>query len=460
MNTIIECPYCREAIPIVRKVAYGHEILDDVYCPHCKRSMDIEFDNITNLPYLLAYFGKLEVPNPSGFSNFADLVKFTFEYDEELHLTGIRIKKSEEQKKQRAYQIRYYESSIDASINIWYKEQLVKGIECTQCGRFIHFNQEKAKKDVYGLFCDYCARRLKFRYSYEFLSEFYDAEQTSLKEGTENQESKNQEEKKVTIKSTIIGFVLEDEGTYKIYNPETNQLAKVSAEVYESLCLGEFPYRKVRANTLANNEVIEMSDKKIYYVSDASQNEMFDFATGKIERSALETNLMVNTNSYVKYVPILKKYCTFADVVAGQIDPRIAKMVEVISDDIQSGKETTENNVVAKMVRFLLDPDYADLLDMETLNDMVMADPQAFMVMSQMTNMQMAQSIMSSHGAIPLSIQRQEVLSPKTFSDDCMKMEGEDEEQYKKRLTKLMEEAAKSYDYEAAAKYQRALKKG
>ena len=65
MNTIIECPYCRKAIPIARKVAYGHEVLNDVYCPHCKRSMDIEFDDISNLPYLLAYFGKPEMPSPS-----------------------------------------------------------------------------------------------------------------------------------------------------------------------------------------------------------------------------------------------------------------------------------------------------------------------------------------------------------------------------------------------------------
>ncbi len=458
MNTIIECPYCREAIPIVRKVADGHEVLNDVYCPHCKRSMDIEFDNISNLPYLLAYFGKLEVPDPSEFSNFADLMKFAFEYDEGLHMTGIRIKKSEEQKKQRAYEIRYHESSIDASINIWYKEQSVVCVQCAECGHYIYLNKKKKKKNVYGLFCDYCARKLKFRYSYEFLSEFYDAEQASLKEETVNQESKNQEDKKMTIRSTIIGFILEDGGMYKIYNPETNQLANLTAADFESLCLGEFPYRKVRANTLANNEIVETLDGKIYYVSDASKNEMFDFATGKIERSAVVTNLMVNTNCYVKYVPVLKKYCTFADVAAGKMDPRIAKMIEVISDDIQSGKETIENNVVAKMVRFLVDPDYADLLDTEILNDMVMADPQAFMVMSQMTNMQMAKSIMSSHGAIPLSVQRQEGTSTETCSADCMKYVGEDDAEYKQRLTMLMEEAVKNCDYEAAAKYQKALK--
>lgn len=458
MNTIIECPYCRKAIPIVRKVAHGHEVLNDVYCPHCKRSMDIEFDNISNLPYLLAYFGKLEVPSPSEFLNFEDFMKFIFEYDEELHLTGIKIKKSEEQKKQRAYQIRYHESSIDASINTWYKERSVKSIRCTQCGRFIHFNQEKDLKDVYGLFCDYCARKLKFRNSYDFLSQFYDAEQASLKEETENQESKKQEEKNMTIKSTIIGFVLEDGGMYKIYNPETNQLATLPEADFESLCLGEFPYRKVRANTLANNEVVETLDGKIYYVSDASQNELFDFATGKIERSAVCTNLLVNTNCYVKYVPVLKKYCTFADVVAGKVDARVAKMIEVISNDIQSGKATTENNIVAKMVRFLFDPDYADLLDTEILNDMVMSDPQAFMIMSQMTNMEMAKSIMSSQGAISLSIQSNEGTSAKECVDESMKKEGEDDAEYRQRLTKLMEEAAENHDYEVAAKYQRALK--
>jgi len=454
VNTIIECPYCREAIPIVRKVAKGHEVLNDVYCPHCKRSMDIEFDDLSNLPYLLAYFEKLDVPDISDFSSFKDLMHFTFEYDNGLHMTGIRIKRSEKQKKKRIYEIRYHESSIDAAINSWYKEQVVECVNCAQCGHFIHLNKKKKKEDIYGIFCDCCAKKLGFRYSYEFLSEFYDAEQASLKEETINQEIKNQEEKNMTIKSTIIGFVLEDGGMYKIYNPETNQLAKLTAADFESLCLGEFPYRKVRANTLANNEIVETPEGKVYYVSDASKSEMFDFATGKIERSAIVTNLMVNTNCYVKYVPVLKKYCSFADVAAGKVDPRIAKMVEVIASDIQSGKE---NNVVAKMVRFLVDPDYADLLDTETLNDMVMADPQAFMVMSQMTNMQMARSIMSGHGAIPFSIQTQAATTTETSSTDLAKLDGEDDAEYRQRLTALMEAAAKNCDYEAAAKYQKAL---
>lgn len=456
MNTVIECPYCRKAIPIVRKVANGHEVLIDVYCPHCKRSMDIEFDDISNLPYLLAYFGKMEIPDPSEFSDVASLMKFTFEYDDKLHMTGIRIQKSEEQKKRRAYEIRYHESSIDATINVFYKEQSVVSVRCAECGRFIHLNQEKEAKDVYGLFCNYCARKLKFRYSYEFLSDFYDAEKVSLKEENVDQEIKKQEEKGMTIKSTIIGFVLENEGMYKIYNPQTNQLATLAAADFESLCLGEFPYRKIRANTLADNEVVETLDGKIYYVSDASKNEMFDFETGNIGRSAIVTNLMVNTNCYVKYVPVLKKYCTFSDVAAGRVDPRIAKMIEVISNDIQTGKEVTENNVIAKMVRFLLDPNYADLLDTETLNDMVMADLQAFMVMSQMTNMQMAKSIMLSHGAIPISVQTQTVMPAAT--DDCVKLVEETEAEYKQRLTMLMEEAVKNCDYEAAARYQRALK--
>ena len=30
MRTIIECPYCRKPVTIVRKVAQGHEILENV----------------------------------------------------------------------------------------------------------------------------------------------------------------------------------------------------------------------------------------------------------------------------------------------------------------------------------------------------------------------------------------------------------------------------------------------
>ena len=460
MRTIIECPYCRKPVTIVRKVAQGHEILENVHCSHCKRNMDIEFDAITNLPYFLAYFGKMEVPQPTEFNDFEELLKFVYvDYDEDEHMIGIRSKKSEDQKKQRAYEIRYHESSIDSLININYEEQQVKIVRCAQCGRYIHLNKEKDRKNVFGVFCNQCATRTKFRYSYEFLSEFYDAEQKQLKETGNQIESENQEEEKMTIKSTIIGFVLEDGGNYKIYNPDTNQLTKLSAEDFESLCLGEFPYRKVRANTLANREIVETMDGKIYYVSDASKNEMLDFETGKIERTAVASNLMVNSNCYIKYVPVLKKYSTFADVVAGKVDKRIAKMIEVVSDDIQSGRETTENNVVAKMVRFLMDPDYADILDTETLNDMVMADAQAFMVMNQMTSMQMAKSIMSTHGAIPLEIKKSEVVeNEEVLTDETIKRPEEDDEAYKLRISKLMTEAAKNCDYEAAAKYQKLLK--
>lgn len=458
MDTIIVCPYCKKPISIVREIATGYEVLKDVYCPHCKRNMDIEFDDISNLPYLLAYFGKVEVPDPSEFSNLHDIINFAFEYDNEFHITGINIKKSESKKKQRAYEIRYHENSIDASVNNWYEDKYVDFVRCAECGKFIHLNNKKEKKEIFGLFCNNCARKLKSRYSYEFLSKFYDAEQSLLKEETKKQESENQEEKNMTIRSTIIGFVLEDNGMYKIYNPETNQLTNLTATDFESLCLGEFPYRKIRANTLANNEIVETLDGKIYYVYDASKNELFDFETGKIERSAVVTNLMVNTNCYVKYVPVLKKYCTFADIAAGNVDPRIAKMIEVISNDIQSGEETQRNNIVAKLVRFLVDPNYADLLDTETLNDMVMADPQAFMVMNQMTNMQMAKTIMGNHGSIPLSVQANTAAPVNQIFDDCARLEGEDDVKYKNRLTKLMEEAVEECDYETAAKYQKALR--
>lgn len=424
MNTIIECPYCRGDIPINRKLADGYEVLEDVYCPHCMRSMDIEFDILSNLPYLLAYFEK------------------------DNKLTGIKVKKSEEQEKRRAYQIRYHEKSLDAAINLWYKEQFVDVIDCAECGRYILLNQTREKKEVYGLFCNHCAREKKFRFSYDFLSDFYDTENETV-----NQEDENQEEKRMKIRSTIIGFVVENEGKYNIYNPQTNQLAKVSADEFESLCLGEFPYRKIRANTLANGEVVETLDGKVYFVADASRNELLDFFTGRIEQSAVVTNLMVNTNCYVKYVPILKKYCTFADVTAGNMDPRIAKMIEVISNDIQTGTENAESSVVAKMVRFLVDPGYSDLLDKETLNDMVMADPQAFLVMSQMTNMKMAESIMS-RGGLPISVQ-QSVEAP---TEENLRLQGEGEAEYKQRITNLMEEAVKNCDYEAAAKYQKALK--
>lgn len=446
MKTIIECPYCREAISIVRKIANGHEVILDIYCPHCKRHMDIEFEIISNLPYLLAYF------------------------DKNRRMTGIRVKKSKKQRKMPAYQIRYHDNSIDASVNEWYKETSVRVVECANCGRLIRLHQEKSAKDVHGLFCNYCAR--EFRYSHEFLSAFYDAEQAKLKESVD-QESK-MEEKRMAIKNTIIGFVLEKDGMYKIYNPQSNQLANVSAVDFESLCLGEFPYRKVRANTLADGEVVETLDGKVYYVSDATKNELFDFETGKIERSAVVTNLMVKTNCYIKYVPVLKYYCTFSDVSSDNIDPRIAKMIEVIANDIQDGGTSTESNVLAKMVRFLTDPAYKDLLDTEALTDMVMADPQAFMVMGQMTNMQLAQSIISNQGAIPLSVQQphqsqqsqqvQQLQQPQpnvqetSEADECKQLETETYTEYKGRLTVLMEDAAKNYNYELAAKYQKALK--
>lgn len=179
MNTIIECPYCRGSIPIVRKIADGHEILEDVYCPHCKRSMDIEFDDVSNLPYLLAYFAKVPVPD---ISDFPILLKFPFEsFSEEVYMTGIRKKISEDQKRKPAYEIRYHESSIDAYINIRYQHKYVSHVKCANCGTFIQLNSSLEAKEVHGLFCDLCARKLKYRFSNEYLSAFYDAEQATLK---------------------------------------------------------------------------------------------------------------------------------------------------------------------------------------------------------------------------------------------------------------------------------------
>lgn len=455
MNTIIECPYCRKPIPIIRRIAYGHEILNDVCCPHCKRSMDIEFDNISNLPYLLAYFGKLEELDSLQFTN---LKKVISENGEILYLTGIRVKKSEEQKKQKAYQIRYHESSIDAVTNICYNQKFVLLIKCAQCGDYIHLNQEKDIKDVFGLFCDYCARKSTFRNSSEFLSEFYDAEQALLKEENENQESEKQEEKSMAIKSTIIGFVFEDKttGEVKIYNPKNNHLATLSAAEFETLCLGEFPYRRVRVNKLTTGDVIEAIGGDAYYVMDSAKNQLLNFKTGAIESSAIKTNLLVATTSYIKLVPVLKKTYTLAEVTEGNLDPRVKKILETISNDIQTGNEDTNNNVVARMVRFYCERDkYENLLDMETLEEMVMSDPQALTCLTQRTNMEVTKAIAANNGVQPVALYKGK---PQEEENSVGKKEGEDDETYKQRLTQLMEEAAKKQDYEMAAKYQKELK--
>ena len=69
----------------------------------------------------------------------------------------------------------------------------------------------------------------------------------------------------------------------------------------------------------------------------------------------------------------------------------------------------------------------------------------------------MAKSIMATQGAIPLSVNTTVAPQEKTESDDSMKLEGEDDARYKERMTRLMEEAAKYGNYEAAARYQKAL---
>ena len=127
------------------------------------------------------------------------------------------------------------------------------------------------------------------------------------------------------------------------------------------------------------------------------------------------------------------------------------------SNDIQTGDTSTTNNVIAKMVRFLSDPNYTELLDKEVLTDMIMADPQAFMIMGQMSTMRLADSIITGKG-VPLSFQipNQETVNT-TELDISQKLENEDEATYQQRLTELMEEAVNSHDYVTAGKYQKIL---
>ncbi len=441
MKTVIRCPFCRKKIPISRKEACGEEVLEDIICLHCKRKFSIEFDNM-NFPYLLGYFEDAMMKS-SEYSKYAGRYKWE---------TPRSIIKGEEAERRLAYSIRYDEKTIEAAMDTNAKDGKINSIECAQCQNEIMFNRMMNLEDVHGLFCNTCSRYNKARFLSEFLCRLYDNENETIEK-----ESK-QEVKNMKIRCTIIGFVVECGEKYNIYNQDNNQLAGVSSADFESLCLGDFPYRTLRANTLHNNEVIKTNDGRILYVVDASKNRMLDFETGKIEESAVITNLMVNANCYTKYVPVLKKYCKFSDVVAGTIDPRIAKMVEVIADDIStdSDDEKNKSSVVAKMVRFLMDPAYDDLLDKEILNDIVMNDTQAFMVMSQMTTMQMNKSIMSGLGAIPVSVQNN-TASVSSVEDDCLKRADENDTQYKQRLTRCMSEAAERYDYVTAGKYQRAL---
>ncbi len=441
MKTVIRCPFCKEKIPISRKIACGEEVIDDIICPHCQRKLSIEIDALNN-PYLLGYFeGKMK--QESEYSKYG--VRYKWETPESL-IEG------KESKKRLAYAIRYDEESIETVTDTSFRDG-INHIRCAQCGKEILFNRIMNLAEVHGLFCDACARHNKTRFLSEFLCKLYDTENETIKK-----ESK-QEEKNMKIRCTIIGFVVESGEKYNIYNPENNQLSVVGKADFESMCLGEFPYRKVRANTLHNNEVVRTVDGRILYVSDASRNKMLDFETGRIEESAVVTNLMANVNCYTKYVPVLKKYCKLSDVVAGTIDPRIAKMVEVIANDISTGEDnvTTNSSVVAKMVRFLMNPAYDDLLDKEILNDIVMNDPQAFMVMSQMTTMQMNKSIMSGLGAIPVSVQNNTAVNVPRVEDDCLKRADENDTQYKQRLTRCMNEAVERYDYVTAGRYQRAL---
>ncbi len=95
---------------------------------------------------------------------------------------------------------------------------------------------------------------------------------------------------------------------------------------------------------------------------------------------------------------------------------------------------------------------------MDTLNDMVMADTQAFAIMSQMTNMQMAKSIMLNNGSFPVFMKNKDEEEKEDDTGVCMKLPGEHDHEYKERLTCLMEEAARNCDYEAAAKYQKVLR--
>lgn len=85
-----------------------------------------------------------------------------------------------------------------------------------------------------------------------------------------------------------------------------------------------------------------------------------------------------------------------------------------------------------------------------------MADPQAMMLMTQMSTMRMANAIISGQG-VPLAVQTPNNVPSDPVVDDSLRLSGESDEQYKERLTYQMEIAGSNSDYIMASKYQQAL---
>lgn len=439
MKTRIKCPYCRAKNTLNRKLPIGEEIVRDVTCSSCHRQFDIAFDDISNSPYILLY---------------RDIHKLGFCISDSVE--GIRTFKSEDAQQLKAYEIEYSEDSIEQLIDrsVMFKTDIVR---CANCNKAIWLKREVNILDFnanhFGVFCNICTRRTLARYSNEFLSEFYDKEQEEtrkitgqkLETETQTQTLKNEKQEELImdtiVKSTIIGFVIIKEDKYKVYNPSTKTYSDVAKEDFEALCLGDFPYRKIRANTLADGELVQEGDR-MYYVEDAAKNLLMDFETGEFSQKARKANLFVNTNTYIKYVPVLKKCYDIAEVTVGRIDPRISKMLEIVANDVDS---TGTDKTVARLVRFNSDPEYADILDTDTLSFLIMEDPAAFAMLSQMTQMNLANSIMRNGGGIPLAVtHKEEAPNPLAALG-------------KADLEVLLNSAVERKDYAAAAQYQKAL---
>jgi len=125
------------------------------------------------------------------------------------------------------------------------------------------------------------------------------------------------------LMNTILGFVLECETDYKVFNPSQEQWYTLSKEQFSKLNVGNFFTFKEIVYSCSNKDVISC-DGHFYFVKN---RRFFDLETGKQLRTP---PVPTNSRGYTKFVAIHKRYFSYKDVATYHcIDKRTLSVMEV-----------------------------------------------------------------------------------------------------------------------------------
>lgn len=119
--------------------------------------------------------------------------------------------------------------------------------------------------------------------------------------------------------NTIIGWVMETDEGYKIYNPRYWKWSKMSKEQFEALNVGNFPYFKQAGYYYKiNNDIVEFNDR-VYLISNGKA---LDFETGKYQKAPEAPKAIC------KYVPAIEKYFAYNNLGNDEKAQEIIELVK------------------------------------------------------------------------------------------------------------------------------------